>query len=252
MRYEMNSRLLKLCNFVLFGLMSASIFATTFIETPVSSRLEVATGVIRGNFIGSTYKKNPMGRVVTEATFQVTQASGIEPHQMINRNTFKVSFPGGEWNGMTYKVSGTPQFKKGEDVVLMVTKGKFGFILPDLTLSKFSVYKKEGSEVLVSSIFSEKNGVGKITLTEFNELANHRFGTPLVSFNSDTHIHIAQNKKHVAATSIINDYKARDTRARTPSSIQDEADDSIPIIWFVLALGLLGFLSNFLLRGRRE
>lgn len=250
----MNSKSLKLCNLILLAILNISAMATTFIETPVEDRLELSSGAIRGKFLGSSFKKNPMGKVVTEATFQVIAVSGIEPNEIINRNTFRVSYPGGEWNGMTYKVSGTPSFKQGQDVVLMVRKGKFGFILPDLALSKFDIKVRDGKETLVSEVFPNKQGVGKISLDDFNKMVKNKFGTPLVSFNTDKHIYVDENHKRVAVhAQIFNDYEGREPRSRRPASLNtEEADDSIPIIWFVLALGLLGFISNFLLRGREE
>ncbi len=250
----MKPKSLKIYISILLAMLSLTTFGTTFIENPISSRLNIANGVIRGRYIGSTYKKNPVGRVVTEATFKVTAVSGIKPHEIINRNTFRVSYPGGEWNGMTYKVSGTPTFSEDEEVVLMVTKGKFGFILPDLALSKFEVKVVDGNEILVSGVFSEKEGIGKIALEDFNTLTKEKFGTPLVSFNTDKHIYVDEKQKRVAInTQVLNDYEGRESRKRKPASInQEEADDSIPIIWFVLALGFLGFLSNFILRGKEE
>lgn len=251
----MKPKLLKIYSLVLLSILSMSALGTTFIENPVSTRLEMATGAIRGKFLSSTYKKNPVGRVVTEATFQVSAVSGIKPNEIINRNTFRVSYPGGQWNGMTYKINGAPTFSEGEEVVLMVSKGKFGFVLPDLALSKFEIKVVDGREVLVSGVFSEKEGVGKISLTDFNSLAQAKFGMPLVSFNSDKHIYVDQKHKRVTVnTTILDNYEGREKRKRRPASIgqQKESDDSIPIIWFVLALGFLGFLSNFLLRGKEE
>lgn len=246
----MKSKLLKIG--ILMGI-SLSTWATTFIETPISGRLDIASGAVRGTFLGSTFKKNPVGRVVTEATFQVSAVAGIEPNEIINRNTFKVSYPGGQWNGMTYKVSGSPQFKIGEDVVLMVSKGKFGYILPDLSLSKFSVKEYEGSEVLVSSIFSEKEGIGRISLDEFNSLSQEKFGTQLISFNSDKHIHTKEKSKRIVSQDLLNNYQGRKATQRKPASVgPQESDDSIPIFWFAFALGFLGFISNLVIRGKEE
>jgi len=250
----MNSKSLKLYNIIVLAILGFSVKATTFIEAPVENRLELASGVVRGKFLGSSFKKSPIGKVITEASFQISGISGIKPNKIINRNTFRVSYPGGEWNGMTYKVSGTPSFKKGGDVVLMVTSGKFGFILPDLALSKFDVKVEDGKEILKSEIFPNKKGVGRIPLEDFNELLRRRFGTPLVSFNTDKHIYVNKSHKRVAVhADILKNYEGRRYRGRRPASIKkEEVDNSIPIFWFILALGILGFVSNVLLRGREE
>ncbi len=246
----MSSKILKLYMLIIFSFFTGKAFATTFIETPVEGRLEVSSGIVRGRFLGSSFKKSPDGKVVTEATFQVFAVSGIEPNEIINRNTFKVTYPGGEWNGLTYKVSGTPNFKEDEEVVLMVSKGKFGFILPDLAFSKFTITEVDGGETLVSSIFSDKEGIGKISLAEFNKMAESKFGSPLVSFNSDTHIHTSKNT--YANNTLLENYESREPRERKPASKPKDEDENFNFIWFVLALGVLGFLSNLLLRGREE
>jgi hypothetical protein len=252
----MISNLLKLLIMAGLVLKITSITATTFIETSIESRLEQATGVVRGHFIGSTFKKNPLGRVVTEATFRVSAIAGIEPHQIINRNTFKITYPGGEWNGLTYKVSGIPTFRTNEEVVLIVSKGKFGYILPNLALSKFTIsLDDEGkSEILTSSIFSEKAGIGRISFAELKKMSAKRFGTPLVSFN-DKHIHIDRTYASAAQNPLLYDYKGRDGRSlknRKPASFEKDEEGNVPILWFILALGFLGFLSNFILRGKEE
>lgn len=250
----MDCKLLKLYKIILLTILGFSVQATTFIETPIVNRLDFASGVIRGKFLGSSFKKDPMGKVITEATFQIIAVSGIKPNEMINRNSFRVSYPGGQWNGMTYKVSGTPSFTQGEDVILMVKKGKFGFILPDLAFSKFDIKVVDGKEILESEIFSNKEGIGKISLKDFSEMTKQKFGVALVNFNTDKHIYVDEKHKRVAVNAeILKNYEGRVRRARRPASVsKEETDDSIPIIWFVLALGILGFLSNVLLRGREE
>jgi len=251
----MRSKSLKLYNIILLAIWGFSVEATTFIETPVVNRLERASGAVRGKFLGLSFKKNPLGKVITEATFQIIAVSGIKPNEIINRNTFRVSYPGGEWNGMTYKVSGTPSFKQGEDVVVMVKRGKFGFILPDLALSKFDINIVDGREILESEIFSNKQGVGKISLKDFNEMLRRKFGVPLVTFNTDKHIYVDESHKRVAVHSdLLKNYEGRRGRhTRRPAAVnKEETEDSIPIIWFVFVLGILGFISNILLRGREE
>lgn len=231
--------------------LSFSSMGTTFVEMPVEDRLEEAVGAIRGVYTGKSYKKDPTGRVVTEASFRVDALSGISPNQIVNRNTFKVLLPGGQWNGMIYKISGTPDFSEGEEVVLILHKGDFGYTLGDLALSKFNIQQEEEGEVLISSVFADKDGIGKISVSEFDSLLENRFGGPLHAFNSNTFIHKVDDKK-VAKSYNSSHYRPSVNREIASQNEKGSEDQSVPIIWFVFVLGIMGFLSSLLIRRGKE
>lgn len=233
----------KTLNYSLFLMMvfcTQSVLATVFIETPIEDRLQHSNGVIRGKFLGKVYKKLPSGKVVTEATIKVSEFSGLEQNEIINHHNFKVMYPGGVWLGRVYKVHGTPTFSQGQDVVLIVKKGEFGYILPNMALSKFDLETNDKKVTLKSSIFSEKKGVGRIGLEDFSLLVESSFGEPMHKLVIDKYV-----DKGV---------RARKFRKRQPASVSKEEapneDESIPVIWFVIGLGLLGFFSNHLFKGK--
>jgi hypothetical protein len=134
-------------------LMSFNMRATTFIPLSIEQQMRDATGVIRGIYQGSSYKKERNDKVVTEASFKIKTMSGIKNHEVINKNNFKVIFPGGKWHGVTYQITGTPDFKVGEEVVLLITKTNMGFFLTNLALGKYTIKKEFGKEYLTSVVF---------------------------------------------------------------------------------------------------
>lgn len=235
------SRVFKhLLTFFVLSLLSLSAVATTFIETPIEDRLKQASGVVKGTFLGKVYKKLPTGRVVTEVTIKVDAFSGLQQNEIINHNNFKVIYPGGVWQNRVYKVHGAPSFKPNEVVVVVVKEGDFGYIVPDLALSKFSLIKRDQKTYLQSEIFSDKKGIGLIDIQEFNSLTEKNFGTKLEKLIVDKYVD--KNIPGQKGTS-------RKPASSNRNATSDE-EDSTPVIWFVLGLGLLGFISTLLVRGK--
>ncbi|MCF8058210.1 MAG: hypothetical protein K9K67_02870 [Bacteriovoracaceae bacterium] len=228
--------------FLFFLLVLSTTKATVFVETSIEDRLEQASGVIRGSFIGKSYKKLPSGRVVTEATFKLTDVSGIGPNEIVNHNNFKVLYPGGVWQNRIHKIHGSPEFKMNEEVILVIKKDRFGYIMPDLSLSKYNVIQEDGKSYVKSAIFSEKKGIGKMAFSEFEILLQNIYGSPLHKLTVDKYI----DKGRV---------RDANGNERTPASIKrvkETEDDDIPVIWFVLGLGLMGFLPTLFFRGKRN
>ncbi len=219
---------------------SPAIFGTTFYETPISGRLEDASGVVKAKYLGSNYKRLPTGQVVTEASFHILGLSGIGPNEVVNHQNFKVLLPGGSWQGRTYKVHGVPEFTKEEMSYLILKKGKFGYTLANLGMSKFKPIQRSGVEYLQSPIFPNKEGVGLISERDFENLVRATFGTEVVTFNVDKFIDRSQVKSK---------------EKRKPASIDSENSErgiNFSMFWLILALGSLGFLSSFIGKGKRD
>lgn len=226
--------------FILLILFIQKVEATVFIETPIEDRLQHSSGVIRGKFLGKVFKKLPSGKIVTEATIKVSEFSGLEQNEIINHHNFKVMYPGGVWLGRVYKVHGTPTFTQGQEVVLIVKKGEFGYVLPNMALSKFNLETNDKKIFLRSSIFTDKKGVGNLSLEEFSILVESSFGEPMHKLVIDKYVDKGK--------------RVRKNGKRKPASVSNEdqnsEDESIPVIWFVIGLGLLGFFSNHIFKGK--
>lgn len=231
---------------ILFALSSR---ATLFLENSIEDRLKNATGVIHGRYQGSSYKKLPNGSIVTESSFEIMQTSGIKPGEIINPNSFKVLHPGGKWNGLVHKIPGSPNFKRDEEVYLIIKKDKFGYLLPNLGMSKFHIIREDGKKKIQSQIFGDKDGIGKLDLETFSSLCESTFGEPLKEFVVDrfvdkTEFHASQNTEM--------EKKRKGRAVASTKSKEDDGDESIPVIWFVLLFGIIGSLPTFLLKGRRN
>ncbi len=226
---------------ILCVILVSPLMAATFIPVPIVERLKYSDGLVGGTFYGGSVKKLPSGEVVTEYSFKVSSIAGISPNSIVNKDSFTVLVPGGAWNGNIHKISGTPTFRKGEEVILMVRKGPFGYIMPDLSFSKFSYKVIEGEEFLVSPIFPDKSGIGKVKLSELQVMSRDHFGTELVSFNVDKFI----DRSDLEAP----EKKSIRSKKRAPASQDvDEKEERLPFIWSILALGFLGFFSTTLSR----
>lgn len=220
-----------------------NVLGTTFYETPIEDRLGDSSGVVKAKYVGSTSKRLPTGQVVTEASFHILGLSGIKPNEVVNHQSFKVLLPGGSWQGRTYKVHGVPNFQKGELSYLILKKGKFGFTLANLGMSKLKPIEREGKPYLQSSVFPNKEGVGLISEKDFSFLVESTFGDKVVSFDVDKFIDRSQ------VTNRINN-------KRSPSSTSEKARSkaglNFSMFWLILALGSLGFLSSFIGKGKRD
>jgi len=209
-----------------------SVWAASFLPIDIVERMKNSDLSIRGIYQGKSYKKLPGGRVVTEHVFSVKQSAGASANEIINKNSFKVIAPGGVWNGLRYKVSGTPHFESGDDVVLMVSKGKYGLTFPDLAMSKFQVKRKLGREVLVSEVFSNRENVGKITYEDFKIMAHSFYGEEFKDFEADKFVYGKKAKKKPGVS--------RKLASVEKDNQEASSGKKFSFFWLTLVLSLLG------------
>ena len=235
---------------VIFVFLSLGLQATTFIPHSVDHQLKNSEGVVLGTYIGKNYKKTKDGEIVTEAIFSIEKVAGINPNQIINSNAFRVTLPGGKWNGVVYHFSGVPKFKKNEKVILILNKGNFGYQLSNLALSKFAYQVSREGTWLQSEVFPNRPGVGKIKLKEFESLIERNYGSQLKVVGNDRYIYKGEsfNKKEVASV--------RRGQGREPASLKkkqvEEESSKVEIIWLILILGALGGTAAASLRRNED
>ena len=169
---------------------------------PLDIQVKNAGGVIRGKLVKTVSKKSLNGVVVTESSFQLLEAAGIPSEEIVNRNNFKILYPGGTWQGIVYKVSGTPNFKKNEEVVLFVNKGRYGYQLVNLGLSKYIVVQSPSGIFIRNSIFPQHPKLGKISLARLNKLLESKFGSPLAPIGQDKYVYKGIHLDHLKAKKI--------------------------------------------------
>lgn len=227
--------------FLIFVLTSMNLFSTVFVETTVEDRLRHSTGALRVQYLGETYKKLPDGQVVTELTVKILEKAGVRSSDIVNHNNFKILVPGGVWQGQRYKVHGVPRFQHGEDSILIVKKSEFGFILPDLEMSKFKEVLVDNEKFYKSSVFSQKRGIGIIKEKDFKKLTLKIFNEELSQILVDKYV----NKSEV--------HSSNKRNPASSSSIESASEeDSFPVFWFSIFLGLFSFIPIIMGKWKKD
>jgi hypothetical protein len=217
---------------------STHLGAATFIPLSMEHQLRDATGVIRGTYQGSTYKKMRGDRIITESSFKISTMSGLKNHEVINKNSFKVIYPGGKWQGVNYHISGSPTFKQNEEVVLLITKTNNGFAVSNLALGKYSIKREFGKEYLTSAVFPHNKNLGSIPLSKFNSMVKESYGSPMENIDPDKFVYKGktQDTKHKA-------------KNRKPASLDEntqESEQKNSMTWLVVLFAFLGFYSAYI------
>ncbi|MCO4793593.1 MAG: hypothetical protein KC493_07770 [Bacteriovoracaceae bacterium] len=225
--------------------------AATFIPLSFEQQVNESYGAIKGKYISSVYKKLPDGEVVTESIFQISKFSGIKNHEIINKNNFKIIYPGGKWQGILYHVDGSPQFEKGKEVILLLSKTSHGFVPTNLTLGKYEIIKKQGSELIKSSLFPNHPRLGSIKPNDVSDIFTKYFGTPLVPVNHDKFVYKGNVKKERRGK-----YSNIHSSKRKPASEdyleEEESENDYGLFGIIILFALLGFFSAYSMKPDRK
>ena len=244
-------------NIILLGLFSIPIFATSFIATPIDNQIAHSDGVVVGIFEGESYKKNQHNEVVTEAYFKIIKQVGIANNRLLNPYSFRVLIPGGRWQGSVYNISGTPKFKKGEKVVLLLKHHSFGFSLTNLSMSKFKIVNKDRKIYLVSDIFSNHQNVGIIEWKKFETVVKRHFGSGLISSEGRKFFISKKTKsknkfyKNNKTKNYSNNEESFISQGRKFASVPKEKQSN-GMLWFIIILSALGGASVGIARYKRD
>lgn len=217
--------------------------AATFIPLSMEKQLERSSSVIQGIYRNSSFKRLPNGDVVTLASFEIEKISGLTSSQILNHRDYKVMLPGGEWDGLTYFVTGVPSFKPGERVVLLLLDTPYGPIINNLALGKYHIVQREEGSVLVSDVFPQHPSLGNIALESFENMLITRFGSGLAE-------HSLKNQINRKVSSDTTDKSLDAGEERTPASIAEEKASSFSPLLLVIILALLGAYGAYLVRER--
>lgn len=228
---------------LLFLLVSFVAMGATFVPISLDHQLRESSGVIRGEYLGSSYKKSANGDVITEASFKLKSMAGLKHHQIINKNNFKIIYPGGKWQGVVYQVTGSPEFKKGEDAILLISKGPLGYMPTNLALGKYSIDREFGKEFISSVVFPSKDNLSQIPYEKFNQKIEDRFGSGLGEVNLDKFVYKGKEE-----TSQLK------SKGRKPASISEEEqeENNYGMMGLVALLAFLGFYSAFLSKSNQS
>ncbi|MFZ8934035.1 MAG: hypothetical protein ACO20H_00450 [Bacteriovoracaceae bacterium] len=221
---------MKLLNkYILLFFVSLSCFGANYYPLPFSKQLLDSQGVIRAVFNGSKVRKLSSGRIMTEGSFKILESAGISPAEIINPDDFKVLYPGGVYQGLVYKNTGTPEFKVGEEVILILSKKSGSFSIHNLSLGKYKVMRERKGNYMVSEVFPNNNNIGKKTIEYFNQYVQKRFNQSL-----------SNKYRNVDRVNTLNQQRKI---ASIEEGSSEEAGNRFEMFWIVLLLIGLSALS---------
>jgi len=216
--------------------------AATFIPLSLDKQLEDASGVLKGKFVGLSYRKMGENKIITEATFQIIESSGIKQRDIINKNNFKVIYPGGKWQNLDYRVSGAPSFKLNEEAILVVKKSSLGFVVKGLSMGKYLIKKNRDETYFKSSVFPDHAVLGKISIKDFNDSLVRTFGSPLEKVKTDKFVYIPKKiEKKSSSRSPASASSPRYIASETLDSNEEKSSTST--FWLVILFAILGGYS---------
>lgn len=172
MHFSPSLRYILLISSISFSFVASS---ASFIFTPFEKQLRDSDAAVLGTIRDSTVKKNPNGQVITRYSLELSWAAGLNRDQGVHAKSFHINVPGGSWQGVKYQVSGAPDFKKGEEVFLLLKDSKFGHVVFNLSLGKYKVFKKSKDVFLKSSVFSDHPELGAMKLSHIKDQAKENF-----------------------------------------------------------------------------
>lgn len=213
------------------------LFATTFKPLPLEEQIGNSSAIIYAKFLGKSYKKTHNDQVVTEFSFSIVKSAGLNSSDVSNKNNFKIIAPGGIWQGIVYQVHGTPSFKLGEEVVLLLTESNNNYYFSNLALSKYDVFREKGEIYLKSSVFPYHPKLGVISYNELNQKVYSKFG----HFISDIRDYESRNVAKLK--NIKKDRRGRyiaNEMDQDGHQTKDGNDGKIHILWLILLMGILG------------
>lgn len=214
----------------------SNVFATTLVPLSLEGQLRDADAVVRGIYQGQESKKLSTGEIVTEGELVLSEYAGLNLSELYHKR-MKVYFPGGVYHNRVVRVDSAPTFTQGEEVVLLLQKKSFGYLVQGLALGKYRVVKEEqNKEVYVSEAFPNHHELGRTSSKKFNQLVQAQFGSPLQKLS------FVQVKTNSVSSEM------REAHGRRPASFdtkmeQKNRDVMMSIFWIVGVFFGLGLLT---------
>jgi hypothetical protein len=205
------------------------------LRVPLKVQLKQSDGVIHGIFQGQTVRKLSDGSIVTENTFQILNKSASSQINIVNWDNFKILTPGGVWQGLVHHVQGTPRFRQGEEVILLLKKGKYGVEISGLGAGKYKLKKTGQQSVIYSTIFPYDKKLGNISLSDFNQVLQEAYGEPLHD-GRDKASWASRKFTHMRGISSVNDDQSRRETKRLGQSKKDQSGFSLGGAFFLLLM----------------
>ena len=234
-----------ICLIFIFCIFSHHALSSSFAPIHIREKVEDSDAVVLGTVVRSYYSKDNRKNINTIIVLDVKKSAGLKSREIILPKDFKIRYMGGEWEGQVQEIAGAPKFSIGEEVIVLLRHHKSLFWVHHLAAGKFSLIKKVSGKFLQSEIFSDKDGVGRIPLSEFNQiLQNSHLGTPL-SYNP------RENKAFIAGHENGSEFsparKLASQGKSTHHSSKDREEEDLFVVFFII-IGFIFALATWLIR----
>lgn len=228
---------------------------------PMEGQLDSSEAVIHGIYNGQVHRRDKNNKVVTDLRFSLLKSVGIKFSEIINKNDFRVTVPGGKWKGVNYHDSASPQFNKGDEVVLFLSRGEIGFRISNLTVGKYNVLRGDDRELYLRLDNAPDHKVlGKINYFEFDRKVEYAFGSKMKAVKSDIYVSRDGASRRRFGWKKIQDEDIRRGIASLEEKIQQRktvrggSAESIStfkyFVWSILILGALFAFSQYIVNKR--
>lgn len=149
-------------------------FATTFIPLSLDKQVESATMGAEVVLMNMQGFKHPAGYVATEYRFKVIEPTNFNTDELEDGKLI-LTLPGGNFDGVTTVVDGSPKFNPGEKIFLLLKKVEGKIYLSNFTLGKFNIQKIDGVEYYVNEVFPNLQNVGRIKKSTMKKLMEEKW-----------------------------------------------------------------------------
>jgi hypothetical protein len=142
--FEKVLRRLRRSVLVLIGLLVSGVSASTVELLDVEQLSERSASIYQGTLIGSARAVSADQTASTQIRLALTRV--LKTDRAIGSDTINVTLPGGIQQGRRYEISGMPQFRAGEEVILFLSESdQHGRQWPiGLGQAKFTVLRQAG------------------------------------------------------------------------------------------------------------
>lgn len=224
---------LRLFSLFLF-LMSTLIEAAVFVPVSLRKQIQESSAIAKGVIEGST-SKILNGSIVTEYVLKTSQVAGLPASET------EITFlqPGGVVGEKGSLVSGSVEFKAGEEVLVLLKNSQDKFWLQSLGLGKYIPFKDNNKTFYKSVIFPNHPELGKITEETLSSITKEKY-----KFFVKTEI----NNEGSKSQKVI--YELKPHIKRKIASVDPEKANNSP--FFIAGIGFLFLLGMWLLKSKEE
>lgn len=226
--------------------------ATTYLPLAFETQVRESDGAVIGTYVSHNYKQVG-GQIVTEYRFKIEKFVGPRITQNNNNKFIQFLVPGGEWQGMSYSVSGTPAFSSEEKVLLLLSQSRQGLFLTNLSLGVYrESLRANGERFFTSVIFPNHPQLSRLEFDFVQDQFQRSWGRGLAPvLSNDFFVRTGENtKQDVRAGRVSVDDLTPSITSRSPASadqavrIRDVASkkekEGYSLFWIMIFFFLLG------------